>query len=120
MWGGDGGREAGNQGGYAAARARREESLCVHRELGDRSGIALSLSNLGHVALNQGDHPAARALYEESMAISREIGQQWGIPYSLEGLAAVVASQRDPLRAARIWGASERSRAAIGAPLSPN
>jgi predicted ATPase/DNA-binding winged helix-turn-helix (wHTH) protein len=114
------GSEAVNQGDYPAATALLKESLAIHRELGDRSGIALSLSNLGHVALNQGDHPAARALYEESMAISREIGQHWAIPYSLEGLAAVAASLQDSLRAARIWGATERSRVEIGAPLSPN
>jgi non-specific serine/threonine protein kinase len=108
---------ARNQGDYPAARALLEESLAIHRELGDRFGIATSLSNLGNVVLNQGDHPAARALLEESLAIRRELGDRFGIPYSLEGLAAVVASLRDPLRAARIWGATERSRAEIGTPL---
>jgi hypothetical protein len=85
--------------------------------LGDRFGIATSLSNLGNVVLNQGDHPAARAVLEESLAIRRELGDRFGIPYSLEGLAAVVASLRDSLRAARIWGATERLRAEIGTPL---
>jgi predicted ATPase/DNA-binding winged helix-turn-helix (wHTH) protein len=108
---------ARNQDDYPAARALLEESRAIHRELGDRFGIATSLSNLGNVVLNQGDHPAARALLEESLAIRRELGDRFGIPYSLEGLAAVVASQRDPLRAARIWGATERSRAEIGTPL---
>jgi hypothetical protein len=97
-----------------------EESLAIHRELGNRYGIAVSLSNLGYVALNQGDYPNARALLEESLAIRRELGDRYGIPYSLEGLGAVVASLHDSLRAARIWGASERSRAEIGTPLSPN
>jgi len=114
------GSEAVNQGDYPAAKAMLEESLAIRRELGDRSGIAGALSNLGHVALNQGDHPAARALYEESMSICREIGERQVIPYPVEGLAAVAASLHDSLRAARIWGAAERSRAEIGAPLSPN
>jgi tetratricopeptide (TPR) repeat protein len=108
-----------DQGDYPAARALLEESLAIRRELGDRHGIATSLSNLGYAALNQGDYPAARALYEESLAIRRELGDQFGILYSLEGLAAVVASLRESLRAARIWGATERSRAEIGTPLQP-
>jgi len=114
------GHVALDQGDYPAARALLEESLAIRRELGDRFGIGASLSNLGYVALNQGDCPAARALLEESLAIRRELGDQLGIPASLEGLAAVVALLRDSLRAARIWGATERSRAELGTPLPPN
>jgi non-specific serine/threonine protein kinase len=108
-----------NQGDYPAARAPLEESLAICRELGDRFVSALALSNLGYVALNHGDYPAARALLEESLEIRRKLGDRSGIPYSLEGLAAVVASLLGSLRAARIWGASERWRAEIGAPLPP-
>jgi Tetratricopeptide repeat len=97
-----------------------EESLAISRELRNPHSIALSLSNVGHVALDQGDYQAARALLEESLAIRRELGDQFGIPASLEGLAAVVASLREPLGAARIWGATERLRAETGAPLAPN
>jgi tetratricopeptide (TPR) repeat protein len=111
---------ATDQGDYPAARALLEESLAIHRELGDLFGVAFLRNTLGDVALNQGDYPAARALHEESLAIFREIGERWGIPYSLEGLAAVGASLRDSLRAARIWGAAERLRAEIGTPLKPN
>jgi len=114
------GHVALDQGDYPAARALLEESLAIRRELGDRHGIATSLSNLGYAALDQGDYPAARALLEGSLAIRRELGDQFGIPASLEGLAAVVASLRESLRAARIWGAVERSRAETGAPLAPN
>jgi non-specific serine/threonine protein kinase len=114
------GHVALDQGDYPAARALLEESLAIRRELGDRFGIATSLSNLGYAALDQGDYPAARALFEESLAMRRELGDQLGIPASLEGLAAVVASLPDSLRAARIWGATERSRAELGTPLPPN
>jgi len=72
------------------------------------------------VALDQGDYPAARALLEESLVIRRELGSRIGILYALEVLGAVVASLRDSLRAARIWGATERSRAEIGPPRPQN
>jgi len=106
-----------HQGDDAPAQELLQESLAICREIGDRWGIAFSLSNLGCVALNRGDYPAARALYEESLAIFRELGDRWGIPTSLDGLAAVAASLHDSVRAARIWGATERARAEIGTPI---
>jgi len=114
------GNVAVNQGDYPGAMALYEESLAICRELGNQFGIAASLENLGNVALDQGDCSAARALLEECLAIRRELEDRSGIPSSLGGLAAVVASLRDSLRAARIWGATERSRAEIGKPLTPS
>jgi non-specific serine/threonine protein kinase len=107
------------QGDYPAAGALYEESLAIRRDLGDRRGIALALNGLGNVDAEQGDYPAARVLYEESLAIRREQGDRWGIAFALEGLAAVVAALANSLRAARIWGAAERLREEIGAPLPP-
>ena len=39
---------------------------------------------------------------------------------SLEGLAEADAAFNNPLRAARIWGVTERLREEIGSPLPPN
>jgi len=50
------------------------------RELGNRLGIANSLSNLGQVAYEQSDFARARALYEESLAIERELGNRGESP----------------------------------------
>jgi predicted ATPase/DNA-binding winged helix-turn-helix (wHTH) protein len=108
------------QGDYPTARALHEESLAIGRELGNPHSISMALSNVGHVALDQGDYPAARALLEESLVIRRELGSRIGILYALEVLGAVVASLRDSLRAARIWGATDRSRAEIGPPRPQN
>src|SRR5207237_4890675 len=44
------------QSDYASGRALLEESLAIGRELGDRTGIARSLNNLGIVAYHQGDY----------------------------------------------------------------
>jgi hypothetical protein len=78
----------------------------------------LSLNNLGLVAHEQGDNAAARALLEESLTIYRELGDRHGIAWSLEGLAT--AALGAPLHASRLWGAAERLREEIGAPLPPN
>jgi predicted ATPase/class 3 adenylate cyclase/Tfp pilus assembly protein PilF len=83
------------QGDYPAARTLDEESLAIHRQLGDRRGIAASLNNLGLVACDQGDFPAARLLHEESLAIVRELGDRKGIANSLNNLANVAYDQGD-------------------------
>jgi tetratricopeptide (TPR) repeat protein len=105
---------------YPTARMFSEESLAIMRELQHGSGIADSLCNLGNVACEQGDYQTARTTFEEALAIRHARGDQRGTASSLEGLAAVVAALGRSLKAARIWGAAERLRTEVGAPLSPN
>jgi predicted ATPase/class 3 adenylate cyclase len=106
------------KGEFPAAQALGEESLTIERELGNRQGIAYSLNDLGLIATEQGLHAAARALHDESLAISLELGDRWGIAWSLEGLAYVAVGFGQPDRAARMWGAMERLREEIGAPIT--
>lgn len=104
----------------SSARALYEESLVIRRETGDRQGTALDLCNLADVAIDDGELSSARALLDESLEVRREVGDQLGIAYSLEGFARLQAFMGNPLRAARIWGAAERLRADIGAPVTPH
>jgi predicted ATPase/class 3 adenylate cyclase/Tfp pilus assembly protein PilF len=83
------------QGDYPAARALDEESLAIHRLLGDRRGIAGSLNNLGLVACDQGDFSAAKALHQESLAIMRDVGDRKGIANSVNNLGNVAFDQGD-------------------------
>src|SRR5205823_4898728 len=92
----------------------------IHREIGDKWGIAYVLLNLGLVSHEQGDFGSARTLYEESLAIRREIGDRQGIAYALERVAALCSAQGEGARAAGLWGAAEALREAIGAPMPPN
>src|SRR5205823_2678594 len=107
------------QGDLEAARALFEESLTIRREQGTKDGIAWSLSGLGWTAGDQGDYGTARALFEESLATFREIGDKPGTVGVLEGLAAVAVAEAQSERAARLFGAAERIREAMGAPLPP-
>jgi predicted ATPase/DNA-binding winged helix-turn-helix (wHTH) protein len=84
-----------HQGDYPAAKAFCEESLAIRRELGDRSGVAGSLGNLGNVAVNQGDHSTARALQEQSLEIYRELGDRFGTANTLNNLGVVALNQGD-------------------------
>jgi non-specific serine/threonine protein kinase len=73
------------------AVAAYEESLRIHRQLGDRSGTAESLYNLGMTRGVVGELETAEALVEESLAIRREIGDRGGEAWSVWALG--VASQ---------------------------
>jgi DNA-binding CsgD family transcriptional regulator len=74
---------------------------------------------LAKVKAHQGDHVSARALYEESLVIAREMGNKLNIVDCLEGLAVVIAKQGEPAWAARLWGAAEALRDAMGTPIPP-
>ena len=81
---------ASEQGDFAAARTSYEESLAIHRELGDKPGTARALSNLAGVVLMLEDFETARAHLDEGLALWREVGEKNGIAVALDlgGLAA--------------------------------
>jgi len=92
-----------NQGEIGRARSLHEESLSLRREMGDKWGIAMSLSDLGNVAYRQGDYTAARAFFEESLSLHRETGDPWGMAISLGNLAAVTVIQGDYATAQKLY-----------------
>ena len=110
---------AHERGDVATSRALQLEALGIARELGDRGRIANSLLNLGTLACVEGEFASARHLLSEGLTIQREVGERRQIASLLEGLALVAAEVEGPLRAARIWGAAERIRMEIGAPMAP-
>ncbi len=112
-------RGALSQGDVATARSFIEESLAFSKAKGYRAGIIGSLAVFGQVAAAKGDYAQAQAFYEESLTLAREMGFKRLIPANLEGLAAVFAAQGEPMRAARLWGAAEALREAMGMPLPP-
>jgi len=80
--------------------------------------MTTALNRLGMVAHTQGDDGRATALYEESLTLCRELGDKHGLAECLEGLAGMAVAQQHLERAARLLGAAETLREAIGAPLS--
>jgi hypothetical protein len=94
-----------------------EESLAIRRELGDKSGIAYALSDLGLVALEQADYGTAGSLYAQSLAIRQEVGDKWGLAVCLTGLAGVAEAREQVELAARLLAATEALLEAIGGRL---
>jgi DNA-binding CsgD family transcriptional regulator len=87
--------------------------------MGNPPGVAWSRSLYAKTLAYNGDYVAARALYEECLTEGRAVGEKLDIVHDLEGLASVITVQGEPARAARLWGAAEALREAIGAPIPP-
>jgi hypothetical protein len=77
------------------------------------------LVNLGMALLDQGEVERAMGLYAESLELFRSVGSTWGLAYYLEGMARAACAHGQPVRGARLCGAAEAVREAIGAPLPP-
>jgi predicted ATPase/DNA-binding CsgD family transcriptional regulator len=95
----------------------QERSLGISRRLGDRRGISRAVSCLGEIATARGDYAVGRARYEEALTLAGELGDRWWTMQGLEGLAGVAVGEGQPEGAARLLGAAERVREAIGAAL---
>jgi len=95
---------AGGQGDYASAQALLSESRDISRELGDKTGVAVSLNALAVIARDRGDVAAAYTLFEESLSLWRELGDQKAVARALSNLANV----------AKLQGAHNLSRGLYG------
>ncbi|HLF28682.1 MAG TPA: tetratricopeptide repeat protein [Anaerolineae bacterium] len=108
------------QGDHMRAHDWLAQSLSLYREVGDKLNIAIALNALGRQAHAQGDPARAAALYRESLTLRRDMGARRGIAESLEDLARLSAVQDGRAEvAARLFGAAEAMREALGTPRPP-
>ncbi|NEP85330.1 MAG: tetratricopeptide repeat protein [Okeania sp. SIO3B3] len=70
------------QGDYESTQQHCYQAYLISREIGDRNGEGIALSNLGILALHKDDYPTAYQHLEQSLKISRDIGDRFG-----EGMA---------------------------------
>src|SRR5207248_2433405 len=115
------------------------ESLALHREVGDQHGMGLALRRLARVAYGEGERAATEAegaqtdaaqpsvrhwsaaatQGAESLALLWQAGARRDVAPALELLAAVASRQGRAAAAARLCGAAEALREAIGLRLPP-
>ena len=105
------------RGDVEAASALQLESLAVGRDTGNPNNISTALRNLAHLALRRGDDRQAAAYFAESLTIYQGATARGILTECVDGLARVASAQRRHERAARLFGAAERSLAALGGPL---
>lgn len=93
-------------GAHQAARTYQEEALRIRRALGDKRGVAYSLSNLGVIVFEQGDVAGARSLWLQALEQLEALNQLQSVATILNNLGEFEHKQGD-LKAAR--GYLERS-----------
>jgi predicted ATPase/class 3 adenylate cyclase/Tfp pilus assembly protein PilF len=84
------------QGDHAAAHGFHEQSLELHRRVGDYMGIAFAANNLANAALLSGDYAAARRLYEPGLAWARSQANKRPLGFALVNMAEAVALDGEP------------------------
>jgi hypothetical protein len=83
--------------------------------LGDRWGIARSLTDLGRLASEQNNHEDARALLAQALRTFAELSHTRGVATVLEELACVAVREQDFEHALTLCAAAEGLRQRIGA-----
>ncbi|HSH83440.1 MAG TPA: DUF4062 domain-containing protein [Herpetosiphonaceae bacterium] len=113
------GRLALERGDLDGAIEQLEAVLARGRQLEHTLTTSWALANLGHAMLYKHDYQRAQHLLEEGLAMSTTTGDQLNLAECMEGLAnlAIVHGQFD--RGARLFGAAEALREAIGVARSP-
>jgi non-specific serine/threonine protein kinase len=109
-------RDAGDAAGAEPLYA---ESVALYRRGGDTASLAQVLTQQADARRQRGALPAAHDALDEAFAITRQLGSRFLLPECLDVLARVRRDEGDGRGAARLFGAAERQRAAIGAVLPP-
>lgn len=109
----------------AEARVCLEEAIAIHRATHSAASADFALATLGQALEKLGDLASARARQAEArqaeaLQLRVEAGDQYHVAVSLTHLASVLRRKRSAERAARLVGAAEAIRAAIGAAIRPS
>ncbi len=106
------------EGDLERAARLLEKAMRLARASQYKPDLARSLVTLGRVMGARGEAARATALLREGLGLFRETDSRLGIATALEGFAGLAVPE-EAEHAARMFGAAEAIRAAIGAPLPP-
>src|SRR6516165_5596280 len=106
------------QGEVERASVLLTESQALSEGIGFREGIAWCAEQLGLLAAVDGD-PAAITLLRRSLELHDELRDRWRMSSVLEDLAAITLALDQARPAARLLGAAEAIRDAIGTVIAP-
>jgi predicted ATPase/DNA-binding SARP family transcriptional activator len=108
------------RGEHETAATALARSGKLSEEVGFREGVAWALHERGLLAVRRGE-PGAQALLHQALRIHRDLGDRWRVASVLDDLAAaaLAGQQPGPAQAARLLGAAQQIRAAIGTAIAP-
>jgi non-specific serine/threonine protein kinase len=107
------GRVAFEQADDVAAQVCFDESLQLARAFGNQLFAAWALVGLGYVSLQRSDERASDLL-REALSLSGELGSHAAAHWSVAGWALLCSLRCRPEQAARLLGAAETVRGALG------
>ena len=97
------GNVAAARGEHARAAPLHEESLALRRWLGDTTGVAISLLNLGTAARNLGNPAVAHARFDEGLRLFRRLGDTRNEALSFLNLGRLSHDEGDFARALTLY-----------------
>ena len=86
---------AEESGLYGRAQELHERGLALYRQLGEKQGLAASLTSLGALTFAVGDLDRAVALTRESLALKRELRDERGMMSSRNNLGEMLQAAGD-------------------------
>lgn len=110
---------AAGLGDYGRAEAALEEALRLARERRHPRAIADMARHLGTMHLALGQRGRAAALFGESLTLYLGQGDHWHASEAVELIGAVACQECAWVQAARLLGAAEAMRDALGVVLNP-
>ena len=103
-----------DRGEFARGEALTLEALDLARRIDDTFGIAVNLYNLGNCVVQLGDVSSAIVRYDEALALTEQLGERHLASRVLDRLAIALHLAGNTRAAARLIGAADGLRAAIG------
>ena len=99
------------------ARELFEETMKLDQKRGDEWGVAVTSLNLGVAKLELQEVQPAAEMVKSSVRSFVKLGDLDGVAEGIEGLAGIAVAQEGFVRAARLAGAADSLRSALGIPL---
>jgi ATP/maltotriose-dependent transcriptional regulator MalT len=96
-----------------------EESLALARNAGDDYAVGFSLVVGALACSGRGDYRRAETLCEEGLELAWRLKMMHLTVVHLHASASLAGLQGQAVRSARLWGAAEALREAVGLHLSP-
>jgi len=94
-----------------------EETMKLDKERGDEWGVAVTSLNLGVARLELEEVQPAAGMLKDSVQSFVKLGDLDGVAEGFEALAGIAVAQERFVRAARLAGAADSLRSALGIPL---
>jgi non-specific serine/threonine protein kinase len=107
-------------GEYAEARRELEAALESARDIGDHRLTAHALADLGSAWALAGGTEQATLLTSAALGIAIEMDLRFEAVAAIEVAAYLLAHSGDPATAARLFGAADAARRALGSSLPPH